>query len=236
MDSDLRPALAGSALLHLLLLAATVIAWPQLSKSVPTATVAVKLVASAPTPDVRPAVQAPTPVPAATPEPAPTPTPPAQAAPPPPVPVPAAPAPAAPTPPPLDLDALATKLPKSQLDLTKLASKLPTKPQPKLDLGALAATLPKAGKAPKGPARPEEAVQARPAVGAGQGLSADEASLLAAKLNRLWNPNCGAEGAANLQVKVEIRLTHPPARSPRRRPWWAASPAIRSGRPRPSGP
>src|SRR5665647_3430225 len=33
-----------------------------------------------------------------------------------------------------------------------------------------------------------------------------EASPLASKLNRLWNPNCGAEGAAGLTVQVHIQL------------------------------
>jgi hypothetical protein len=99
------------------------------------------------------------------------------------------------------------KKPQQQrLDLTALASKLPPqKKQPVLDLNALARQKP--SNAPRGPQRPETATQARQALGAAQGLSADEASLLASKLNRLWNPNCGAEGASDVQVKVNIQLT-----------------------------
>jgi protein TonB len=227
MSSDLRPALAGSALLHLSLLAAGLIAWPHLSKPISVSSVTVKLVASSPTPDVRPALEAPEPAPAASPEPSPepppeapptppappTPAPPAPPPPPKPTPAPPKPTPPAPAPAPLDLDALASKLPKTKpqpkLDLSALASKLPPqKQQPKLDLATLAASRPaRPGNAPRGPLRPELAVESRTALGAAQGLSADEASLLASKLNRLWHPNCGAEGANELQVKVNIRLT-----------------------------
>lgn len=217
MADDLRPALAGSAALHLALLVATLIAWPKFAKPIPTGPVAVTLVAKAPVADVRPAVQAPEPAPAATPEPqpqAPAPEPPQAApAPPPPKPVPPPPTPTPPKPvppqPALDLNALAAKpppKPQPRLDLNALAAKAPK--QPTLDLNALAASAPRRpASGARGPARPETAVEARAAAGAAQGLSADEASLLAAKLNRLWNPNCGAEGAANVLVKVNIRLT-----------------------------
>jgi outer membrane biosynthesis protein TonB len=229
MESDLRPALIVSVALHLSLLAAAVIVWPNVAKPIPTASVTVKLVAQAPVTDVRPALEAPEPPPAAAPEPAPQ-APPPEAAPTPPTPVPPKPEPTppapAPTPPPLDLDALASKMPKRKLDLNALASKLPqtkapprldlnalasklpqTKAPPRLDLNALASKAPKAANAPPGPLRPEQAAQSRTAAGAAQGLTADEASLLASKLNRLWNPNCGAEGASEIQVRVNIQLT-----------------------------
>jgi outer membrane biosynthesis protein TonB len=198
MASDLRPALIGSAALHLSLLAAGLIAWPHFSKPLPSSPVTVKLVAQAPVADVRPAEEAPEPAPATAPEPAPEPVPVPEPTPvaPAPTPTPPPPAPTPPKPPSLDLDALASKLPKP-------------KPQPKLDLNALASRLPKqAANAAKGPVlRPETAPQARTAVGAAQGLTADERSLLASKLNRLWNPNCGAEGAGNILVKVNLQLT-----------------------------
>ena len=196
MASDLKPALFGSAVLHLSLLAAGLIAWPHMTTPLPVAPVTVNLVSKAPVADVRPAEEAPTEQLAAAPEPAPTHVPIPEPTPVAPAPTPATPAPTPPKPPALDLDALASKLPKP-------------KPKPQLDLNALASRLPRqAANAPKGPAiRPETAPQARAAVGAAQGLSADEASLLASKLNRLWNPNCGAEGAAAILVKVNIQLT-----------------------------
>jgi outer membrane biosynthesis protein TonB len=212
VSSDLRPALIGSVVLHLSVLAAGLIVWPHLDRPLPIAPVTVNLVSKAPVADVRPAEEAPEVAAAAAPEPAsdpvpvpeptpaaptpvPAPPPPKPAPPTPPTPAPT-PAPAPPKPAPLDLDALASKLPKP-------------KAPPKLDLNALASRLPKqAANAPKGPAlRAETAPQARQALGAAQGLTADEASLLASKLNRLWNPNCGAEGAAGIVVKVNIQLT-----------------------------
>jgi hypothetical protein len=212
VSNDLRPALIGSAALHLSLLAATLIAWPHFAKPLPSAAVAVKLVAKAPQADVRPAEEAPEVQTAQAPETAPEPVPvpePTPAAPTP-VPAPPTPAPAPPKPQPkLDLNAL-SKPKTPTLDLDALASKLPKpKAQPKLDLNALASRLPRqAANAPKGPAlRPETAPEARQALGPAQGLTADEANLLAAKLNRLWNPNCGAEGAGAIVVKVNIRLT-----------------------------
>lgn len=213
MASDLRPALLVSAALHLSLLAAGMIVWPHLAKPLPSSPVTIKLVSSAPVADVRPAEEAPEVVEAAAPEPAPepvpvpeptpvaptpvpAPTPSKPAPPPPPKPAPApTPTPAPPKPAPLDLNALASKLPT------------PTKSKPKLDLNALASRLPRqAANAARGPLRAETAPQARQAIGAAQGLTADEASLLASKLNRLWNPNCGAEGAAAITVKVHIQL------------------------------
>lgn len=230
MASDLRPALIGSVALHLSLLAAGLIAWPHFGKPLVSASVPVKLVTSAPVADVRPAVEAPEPAEALTPEPEPS-APPPEEAPAPPEPVPAPPTPAPPPPPPkpapkpappkpappkpepkLDLDALASKLPKRKepkLDLEALAKQRPDpRAQAKLDLDALAASRPpRPASGRRGEARPEQAPQAREAVGAAQGLTADEASLLASKLNRLWNPNCAAEGASGVQVRVNIRLT-----------------------------
>jgi hypothetical protein len=191
MASSLRPALAGSLVLHLLALGAGLLVFPQTAMKI-TNSVPVTIVSRAPTPDLRPAIEAPTAQEAAAPEPEVVPTP--VTPPPAPVPVPPTPAPTPPRPTPtLDLDALAKNLPKT-----------PPKPrQPALDLDRLAAPQARRNAA----AQAETALQARPAVGAAQGLSADEGSLLAAKLIRLWRPNCVAEGGANIQVRVSIQLT-----------------------------
>ncbi|OYX34013.1 MAG: hypothetical protein B7Y99_06450 [Caulobacterales bacterium 32-69-10] len=212
MSSDLRPALLISLALHLSALAAGLIVWPNFAKPLPSAPVTVKLVASAPVADVRPAEEAPEVAEAQTPEVAPEPVPVPEPTPAAPTPVPAPPAPKPPpTPaPPTPKPPTPAPKPKPTLDLDALASKVPkAKPQPKLDLNALASRLPRqAANARRGPElRAETAPQARQALGAAQGLTADEASLLASKLNRLWNPNCGAEGAASVVVKVNIQLT-----------------------------
>jgi protein TonB len=207
MASSLRPALAGSLALHALALVAGLIAFPKTPIKM-TTSVPVTIVSKAPTPDLRPAIEAPEVQEAAAPEvvevappvqpPAPAPTPPSPAPPrsAPPPPPPATKAAPSPTPrpaPALDLDALAKNLPKR-----------PPRPrQPALDLDRLAAPQARRNAA----AQAETAPQARPAVGAAQGLTADEGSLLAAKLIRLWRPNCVAEGGANIEVRVNIQLT-----------------------------
>ena len=58
---------------------------------------------------------------------------------------------------------------------------------------------PKAG-GTKGPARPETAKDARPALG--QGLSASALVGLTDELQRRWNPNCEVEGGSNVNVRV----------------------------------
>jgi outer membrane biosynthesis protein TonB len=225
---DLRPAIAASALLHATVIVATLIAWPNWAK--PTRLTAnavpVTVVNYSPTPDIRPAEEAdkaeeataPEPTPEAPVEPPAPPTPPTPAPPKPTPPAPAPPAPKpTPTPPTAKTPPAPTPTPKPapKLDLNALAA---SRPQPQiaharqaLDLDALAASSqrkpnPRANAA-AGPPRPETDFIARLAQGAAQGLSADEAGLLASKLNKLWNPNCGVEGAANVVVKVEMRLS-----------------------------
>jgi outer membrane biosynthesis protein TonB len=150
------------------------------------------------------------------PRPAPTPAPPKPA----PTPTPAPPKPAPPQPKaqPLNLDKLAADLPKAakpqpSLDLNKLTASIPQKTaRPgagSLNLDALADSLPagrRAGVGARGPARAEQATQAREATGAATGLSGSELGALQAKLIRLWNPNCGVEGAGAVIVRVEMRL------------------------------
>jgi protein TonB len=238
-QDDMRPAMAASAALHLAVVVAGLIAWPNFSKPSKNfaSAVPVTVVMHSPVTDVRPAEQAaevqtaqtPEPTPAAPVEPPaparvePAPTPPPAPAPPkpaPPVPKPA-PTPQAKPAPTLDLDALAAKAPKptQKLDLDALSKASPKTAHAKtaLDLDALAASAsrnqanqrsgPTRANAARGPARAETDLTARLAAGAAQGLSADEASLLTAKLIRLWNPNCGVEGAANVVVKVEMQLS-----------------------------
>jgi outer membrane biosynthesis protein TonB len=164
----------------------------------------------APAPEVRPAA-APKPKPAPPkptppkpeppkpappkPKPAPTPTP----KPTPPQPAPPKPAPAKPAPPKdLDLDKLAT----AKIKPSKAAD------ADALDLAALAAA-PRGSRsnARKGPAKAETDFLARLAVGHATALSGDAMSALQSKLNRLWNPNCEVEGAAGVQVRVEMKLS-----------------------------
>ncbi len=104
----------------------------------------------------------------------------------------------------LNLDKLSKEVPKRKLDLDQLA-KGPKSPSRPLDLASL--TEPKVNSNQKGAARPETAEVARKAVGAANGLSADARSYLAAKLIKLWNPNCGVEDVANVVVRVHMRLS-----------------------------
>ena len=206
------PAFVVSALLHVGLVAATLVAWPSFNKPMTMqASVPVTLVSHAPVADVRPAIEAPEAQLAQAPEPAPpTPLPPAPEvapappAPPPPTPKAAPPAPPKPAPT-LDLNALSksAKPTARPLDLKALAQQ---KPKQTLDLASLAAGG-QPRNAARGAARPETDTQARQALGAAQGLTADESSLLYAKLIKLWNPNCGVEGAANVIVRVHMKLT-----------------------------
>ena len=199
--SEVSPAFLGSLALHGLVLAAMLISW-RFSHDLKIGTVVpVTIVANAPTTDLKAAEQAPqeqaaqteAPVAEAPPQAAP----PQQPAPPPPTPAPPKPAPAkaAPTPAP-----------------TPAKPQPQTKPEKSLDLDALAASVsravktsqPKPSSAPKGPGRPETALQARPA--AGTGNSAAAMSGLADELQRRWNPNCEVEGGRDVLVKVTFQL------------------------------
>ncbi len=207
---ETSPALIGSVLLHGAVAAALLVSWNFTHDLKVGAVVPVTIVANAPQTDLAPAVQAPEvqtaqaedPVPAApsestppAPEPKPQPQPvpkptPKTAQPPPaptpkPVPAPVKPAPAA---------AQAKPAP-------------PAKPDKGLDFDALAAAISKSAKpssAPKGPARPETALQARPALGAGEQAAA--LSGLTQELQRRWNPNCDVEGGRDVLVRVTFQI------------------------------
>ena len=87
------------------------------------------------------------------------------------------------------------------------------KPAPTLNLDALAASVAKRAatnqarsSAARGPARQETAVQARPAVGASNAMIGSALGVLAAELQRRWNPNCEVEGGSSVDIKVGFRL------------------------------
>jgi hypothetical protein len=164
-----------------------------------------------------------TPSPPAPPRPPPRPAP-AKAARAEPAPAPAKPAPLPkpqPRPADLNLDALASSLARSaparrparELDLGAIASSLPRAKPAKvarndLDLGALTASLPAGSRhaaAQRGAARTAAAPTVRPA--APPNLTGDELGALRDKWSRLWRPNCEAEGASRIVIRVALRLS-----------------------------
>ena len=223
--SDRYPAYAASAGLHLIVLLAGVIAWPWMAPTKIMTVTPVTLVSRAEVTDLRAAEKAETvqeaaietPVETAPPEVV-TPPPPAPAKPPlaksplakpqptpkpvPPKPVPTKPAPA------FNLDQLAASVSKAKPQKPTPAAK----PAPSLDLDALAASVGKSpssakpSSAPKGATRAQTDLVARQAVGAGKGATVDQLAAISAKLGRLWNPNCGVEGSANVVVKIRLTL------------------------------
>jgi protein TonB len=212
--SDRYPAYAASAGLHLIVLLAGVIAWPWMAPTKIMAVTPVTLVTRVEVTDLRAAEKAETvqeaaietPVEAAPPEVV-TPPPPAPAKTlptpqPTPKPTPTKPAPA------FNLDQLAASVSKAKPQKPTPAAK----PAPSLDLDALAASVGKSpssakpSSAPKGAARAQTDLVARQAVGAGRGATLDQLAAISAKLGRLWNPNCGVEGSANIVVKVRLTL------------------------------
>ncbi|MFN3511790.1 MAG: energy transducer TonB [Phenylobacterium sp.] len=212
MERERSRALVASALLHAGVVVATLISWPWSRELKIGSAVPVNIVASAPSADLRPAIQADEALPAQTEEPTPA-APPEPAAPEPtPQPEPTPPQPkAAPQPAPPPPQKAPTPAPKAP----------PQKAQPKTPpakssddfLESLAADLaksaPRSGGAPKssaqqGASRPETAPDARQ--GAGQGLSASAMAGLADELQRRWNPNCEVEGGRDVRVRVTFRL------------------------------
>jgi outer membrane biosynthesis protein TonB len=195
---ELQPAMAGSLLLHLTIAVLLMVSWNFTRNLKVGAIVPVTLVANAPSTDIREAEQAPVEQTAAAPEPVPS-APAQSAAPPEPQPKPTPPPPK-PTPVPKVVEPKPAPTP---------AKPAPAKPEKSLDLDALSASISKMAKptpakpssAAKGPARPETAQQARPALGTGV-ASAAAISGLAEELQRRWNPNCDVEGGRDVQVRV----------------------------------
>ena len=151
-------------------------------------------------PKLQPPKPTPKPKPAPTPPPKPAPAPKPKPAPPPPKPAPTKPSPPAPTKP--------TAAPKT-------TTAAPAKPQQHLDFNGLGASLAnmvakngaKPSSAAKGPARPAAELQPVEGHGAATVLSTTDKAALAAKLGRLWNPNCEVEGGSTVVVKVHMVLT-----------------------------
>jgi len=199
-ETNFSPAVLASGALHGLIAVVLLIAWPHASKPITLGSaVPVTIVATGPVANIRPAekalldqeAQTEAPVPYAAPAPAapipaPTPTPPKPDAAPKPVPVPIpAKAVAKPAPhPSLNLDALAASIAKRQV----------------------AASRQTRSQAQQGPARAETAVEARQAVGASSALTASALGILAAELQRRWNPNCAVEGGSSVDIRVGFRL------------------------------
>jgi outer membrane biosynthesis protein TonB len=201
MRRELQPAMAGSLVLHLLIAVALMVSWNFTRNLKVGAIVPVTLVANAPETDVRQAEQAPVEQAAATPEP--VPSAPAQSVAPP-----EPPKPTPPTPKPLPTPKVVEPKPAPAP-----AKPTPAKPEKSLDLDALSASISKMAKptpakpssAAKGPARPETAQQARPALGTGV-ASAAAVSGLAEELQRRWNPNCDVEGGRDVLVRVVFTI------------------------------
>jgi len=227
MRNSRLPSYLLSAILHLAVFLAAYVTWPLWSKPIQfTEAVPVTIVTSAPAADVRPAeqaekaetAQAPAPVPEAEPQPpAPEPLPTPKPAPPPPPapqpklqPTPKPPQPAPPKPAPTPKPTPPPKAKPQELNLDQLAASKASKAASKsqsLDLSALAGGSPRTrSSAAKGRPRAETDLLSRLAVGKASALSGDALSALQAKLNRLWNPNCGVEGGANVQVRIHVLL------------------------------
>lgn len=198
-EHQVSPALLGSIALHGLVAALAIFGLPwKTSKPITIGeSVPVTIVTNGPT-NVRPAEEAPVeqtaqtpdPVPEATPQPpaptpAPTPTP-APAPPPKPTPVPK------PTPTPTPAKPKETKKSDSDFFASLEASIAKSKK----------ATGKPTANAPKGPARAETSVSARPAMGAATGLSAAALGRLQGEVQDRWNPNCEVEAGAGINVRV----------------------------------
>lgn len=198
-EQTISPGLLGSIALHGAVAALIVFGLPWRSAKPITIgeSVPVTIVANGPT-NVRPAEEAPEEQTAQTPEPTPdaSPQPPAPTPAPTPTPAPAPPPKPAPVPKPAPTPTPAkpkeTKKSETDFFASLEASIAKTKK----------ATGKPTANAPKGPARAETSVSARPAVGAATGLSAAALGRLQGEVQERWNPNCEVEGGANVNVRV----------------------------------
>lgn len=199
-EQRVSPALLGSIALHGAVAALIAFGLPWKSSKPITIgeSVPVTIVANGPT-NVRPAEEAPVEQTAQTPEPEPqaTPQPPAPTPAPTPTPAPATPPKPTPTPKPVPTPTPAKPTPQKKTDSNDFFASLEA---------SIAKTKKATGKptsnAPKGPARQETSVSARPALGAATGLSAAALGRLQGEVQQRWNPNCEVEGGANVNVRV----------------------------------
>ena len=215
-EPQISPGLLASIALHGAVAALIAFGLPWKSQKPITIgeSVPVTIVTNGPT-NVRPAEQAPEDQTAQTPEPTPqaTPQPPAPEPAPKPTPAPAPPPKPAPTPKPAP--PTPTPPPKPAPTTKPTPAPAQTKPTPakKNDndfFASLEASIAKSQKAtgkptanaPKGPARAETSVSARPAMGAATGLSAAALGRLQGEVQDRWNPNCEVEGGSDVNVRV----------------------------------
>lgn len=208
--SYLAPSL--SIALHLSVLAAGLVAWPWLKSPVRVMAVTpVTVISTGPITDVSAALQAQAVAQAATENP--VPDAPAQAQPPVPNPRQAPEPVAQPRPDPSPAAAL-KPIPIPKPFLAPSPKPVSAKPAPSLDLDALASRIrpaappqpSRASSAAKGASQSQTDLVMRPAIGQGRASTVDVLQAISARLARLWNPNCGVEGAANIVVKVRLTL------------------------------
>ena len=208
-QSEFSAAMVASALLHAGVIVSALIAWPW-SRPLPVGgAVPINIVATAPSSNLAPAIEAPEETPAQTEDPVPDASP-----------TPAAPAPA-PTPKPAPQPApkpvpTPAPAPKPAPAPTPKPKPPAAKPAPKssgLDLDALAASVAKSAKssgaqrssAAKGESRPATAREARPDLGSGQAAAA--VAGMTDELQRRWNPNCEVEGGRDVRIRVTFTLS-----------------------------
>jgi len=203
--TNLSPALAASAALHLGVAVLLFVSW-QAAKEIEIPPVVPVTIMTGPTGEA--AEMAPAEAPAEAQSPTVAPAPPEPPTPPAPAPQPA------PTPPP----PRPQPRPKPTLAPAKPAPRTPAKPapakprpaEPDFDLDALARSV--AGSTTRRPSRAAPAPAARqgpPQAAAGQSteLSGAELGALKSKLERLWNPNCTVAGAESIVIRVRLRLS-----------------------------
>ena len=199
---ELSPAFLGSVLLHTTAAIALMISWNFARNLKVGSVVPVTIVSKAPATEARKAEQAPVEQTAQAEEPVPEAPP--ESTPPAPQPKPTPPPPPTPKPVPKEVKLVPAPAPVKPAP--------PAKREKSLDLDALSASLskmtkaspPKPSSAAKGPARSETALQARPALGAGEAAAA--LSGLTDELQRRWNPNCEVEGGRDVKVQVVFTL------------------------------
>ncbi len=207
--TNLTPALAASALLHLGIAALAWLSWQTASKKIEISPVVPVTIVDGPAADMAEMVQAeetapaqsPTAEPAPTPEPPAPPTPEPQPTPPPPR---AQPRPAPPQPaPPKPAQRTAQKQPPAKPKAAETDSFFN-------DLARSVAGARRPSRARpadrRGEARPQTGPATRTGTGQSLQLSGGERAMLQAKLERLWNPNCEVQGATSVTVRVRMRL------------------------------
>jgi protein TonB len=217
--SDLKPSILAAVALHGVVLGSGLLVWPWTGKPVQIANVTAVTLTPSPAAPPPPALQAPEAQTAAAPDPIAKPAPPVppQLTPSPPVPTPPKPAAAKPQPAPTPPKPAPTP---TKIDPHAIPKPTQSKPQSKTKaedadfLSSLTSSLDKSAAksqakpsaATRGPPRVETAPVARDGPGAEQ-ATADAASAVGARLNRIWNKSCGVEGFRELVIRVKFNLT-----------------------------